>query len=30
MNVELGDLRQGRWRKLGAEELRALESELPL
>jgi len=29
-NVELGDLRQGRWRKLGAEELRALESELPL
>jgi len=30
MNVELGDLRQGRWRKLGAEEMRALESELPL
>lgn len=29
MNVELGDLRQGRWRKLGADELRALEAQLP-
>jgi len=29
MNVELGDLRQGRWRKLAADELRALEAQLP-
>ena len=29
MNVELGDLRQGRWRKLAADELRALETQLP-
>jgi 23S rRNA pseudouridine2604 synthase len=29
MNVELGDLRQGRWRKLGADELARLEAQLP-
>jgi 23S rRNA pseudouridine2604 synthase len=28
MNVELGDLRPGRWRKLRAEELRELEARL--
>jgi 23S rRNA pseudouridine2604 synthase len=28
MNVELGDLRPGRWRKLRAEELRELEAQL--
>jgi len=29
MNVELGDLRAGRWRKLSSDELRALEAQLP-
>ena len=28
MNIELGDLRQGRWRKLRAEELRELEARI--
>lgn len=28
MNIELGELRSGRWRKLRAEELRELESQL--